>query len=42
LAISAVYLVRLSARGRRDPAGLAGFALFGTLAAALLVVRLLE
>jgi hypothetical protein len=42
LAISAVYLVRLSAPGRRDPAGLAGFALFGTLAAALLVVRLIE
>jgi hypothetical protein len=42
LAISVVYLVRLSARGRRDPAGLAGFALFGVLAAALLVVRLLK
>lgn len=42
LAISAVYLVRLSAPGRRDPAGLAGFSLFGALAAALLVVRLLE
>jgi hypothetical protein len=41
LVISAVYLVRLLGRGRRDPAGLVGFGLFGLLAAALLVVRLL-
>lgn len=40
LAISAVYLVRLSARDRRDPAGLLGFALFGVLAAALLALLL--
>jgi hypothetical protein len=41
LVISAVYLVRLLGRGRRDRAGLVGFALFGLLAAALLAVRLL-
>ena len=42
LVISMVYLVRLSARGRRDPAGLVGFALFEAFAAALLTLRLLE
>lgn len=40
LLISVFYLVRLAAPGRRDPAGLAGFLVFGALAAALLVVRL--
>lgn len=40
LAISVVYLLRLSARDRRDPAGLLGFALFAVLAAALLAVLL--
>lgn len=40
LAISCVYIVRLLERSRRDAAGLFGFALFGLLAAALLVVRI--
>jgi hypothetical protein len=40
LAVSAVYLARLSARGRRDPSGVVGFALFGALAAALLALLL--
>jgi hypothetical protein len=40
LVISAVYVVRLLGRGRRDRAGLVGFLLFGLLAAALLAVRL--
>jgi hypothetical protein len=40
LAISCFYLVRLAGPGRRDTAGIAGFALFGALAAALLAVRL--
>jgi hypothetical protein len=40
LLISMVYIGRLLGRGRRDPAGLFGFALFGLLAAALLVVRI--
>lgn len=40
LAISAVYLSRLAAPGRRDPSGLVAFLLFGALAAALLAVRL--
>jgi hypothetical protein len=40
LAISLVYLVRLAHPRRRDGAGLAGFTLFGALAAALLVVDL--
>jgi hypothetical protein len=41
LAISLVYIARLLAPVRRDPAGLLGFLLFGLLAAALLTVRLL-
>jgi hypothetical protein len=41
LAVSVGYLARLSARGRRDPSGLVGFALFGALAAALLAVLLI-
>lgn len=40
LAISCFYLVRLAAPGRRDPAGITGFAIFGALAAALLILRL--
>jgi hypothetical protein len=40
LALSALYIVRLLGRTRRDPAGLLGFTLFGALAAALLAVRL--
>jgi hypothetical protein len=40
LAISCFYLVRLAQPGRRDPAGLAGFTLFGALASALLALRL--
>jgi hypothetical protein len=40
LAVSAVYLARLSARSRRDPSGVVGFALFGVLAAALLALLL--
>lgn len=40
--VCAVYLTRLAARGRRDPAGLAGFVLFGGCAAALLLVQLLH
>lgn len=39
LAVSLVYLIRLAGRGRRDLAGLIGFALFGLLATALLVVQ---
>lgn len=42
LAVSATYLIRLLAPGRRDAAGLLGFTLFGVLAAALLVVRAIE
>jgi hypothetical protein len=41
LLISLVYIARLLAPDRRDPAGLVGFLLFGLLAAALLIVRLL-
>jgi hypothetical protein len=40
IAISCFYLVRLAQPGRRDPAGLAGFAIFGALATALLALRL--
>jgi hypothetical protein len=40
LAISCVYVARLLGPGRRDPAGLIGFTLFGLLAAALLIVRI--
>jgi uncharacterized membrane protein YhdT len=39
LAVSLFYLARLSGPGRRDPAGLAGFAVFGAMACALLVLR---
>jgi hypothetical protein len=38
--VCAVYLIRLSASERRDAAGLAGFALFGACAVALLVIQL--
>jgi uncharacterized membrane protein YphA (DoxX/SURF4 family) len=37
-----VYLVRLSAPGRRDGSGVAGFALFGAWAVGLLVLQLLR
>jgi hypothetical protein len=40
LAISCFYLARLTRPGRRDPAGLAGFAVFGALASALLALRI--
>lgn len=39
LAVSCFYLARLVHPGRRDRAGLAGFAIFGALASALLVLR---
>ncbi len=38
--ISLGYLARLLAPGRRDPAGLVGFTLFGLIGVALLTVRL--
>lgn len=41
-AVCAVYLLRLSAPGRRDPAGLAGFILFGGFAVTLLVCQLIH
>lgn len=40
VAISGFYLARLAHPGRRDPAGLAGFAIFGALACALLALRI--
>ncbi len=40
LAVSCFYLVRLARPGRRDPAGLAMFAVFGVLPAALLALRI--
>ena len=40
VAVCVFYLARLAGPGRRDRAGLAGFALFGALACALLAVRL--
>jgi hypothetical protein len=40
VAVCAVYLARLAAPGRRDPAGLVGFGLFGACAVALLVIQL--
>jgi apolipoprotein N-acyltransferase len=39
--ISLVYLARLLAPRRRDPAGLVGFMLFGLIGATLLAVRLI-
>jgi hypothetical protein len=42
LSICLFYLVRLAAPGRRDRAGLAGFALFGALAASLLVLSIVS
>lgn len=39
-ALCCVYLFRLAAPGRRDPAGLAGFTTFGAFAVALLVVQI--
>jgi hypothetical protein len=41
-AVCAVYLIRLASPRRRDPAGLAGFTLFGACAVALLVVQLVH
>lgn len=38
-AICLVYLGRLSGHGRRDPAGIAGFAIFGAWAVALLLLQ---
>jgi hypothetical protein len=38
--ISGFYLVRLAGVGRRDRAGVAGFAVFGALACALLALRI--
>jgi hypothetical protein len=40
--ICGVYLTRLAARSRRDPAGIAGFTTFGTSALALLVLYLVR
>ncbi len=40
VAVSVFYLARLAGPGRRDRAGLAGFAIFGALACALLALRL--
>jgi hypothetical protein len=39
-AICGVYLLRLAVRGRRDRAGVAGFAIFGAWAVGLLVLQL--
>jgi hypothetical protein len=39
-AICGLYLVRLGAPGRRDLSGIAGFAIFGTWAVALLALQL--
>jgi hypothetical protein len=39
VAVCVFYLVHLAGPGRRDPAGLAGFALFGALAGAVLTLR---
>ena len=41
IAISCFYLLRLSHPDRRDPAGIAGFAIFGPWALALLLLRIL-
>jgi hypothetical protein len=41
-AVCLLYLVRLSAAGRRDRSGIAGFALFGAWAVGLLVLQLLR
>ena len=40
LAVSCFYLARLAQPGRRDPAGMTGFAVFGALACALLALRI--
>ncbi len=40
--ICAVYLVRLARPGQRDSSGIAGFALFGSWAIALLVLQILR
>jgi hypothetical protein len=42
IAICALYLIRLAALGRRDPSGVTAFLLFGALAVALLVLRILR
>jgi len=39
-AICGLYLIRLGAPGRRDPAGITGFAIFGAWAIGLLVLQL--
>jgi len=41
-AVCAVYLIRVAAPGRRSPAGLAGFLIFGTGAVALLVLQIAD
>jgi hypothetical protein len=41
IVICGFYLLRLSAPGRRDPAGIIGFAIFGAWAVALLLLRTL-
>lgn len=41
VAISVLYLIRLAGPSRRDPAGILGFAVFGLLAAALLLMRII-
>lgn len=41
-AVCLLYLVRLSAAGRRDRSGIAGFALFGAWAVGLLILQLLR
>jgi hypothetical protein len=40
VAVCVFYLVHLARPGRRDPAGLAGFALFSALAGAVLTLRI--
>ncbi|GAA2004514.1 hypothetical protein [Catenulispora subtropica] len=40
IVICGYYLIRLAAPGRRDPSGIAAFALFGACAAGLLITQL--
>jgi hypothetical protein len=42
IAVCAVYLIRLAMPSRRDPAGLAGFLIFGAGAVALLVLQIAD
>ncbi len=42
IGVCAVYLARLAAPGRRDASGIAGFALFGSWAVALVVLTALS